>query len=158
MPLFETIEDLRAAPTVMEDLFNNMEYHSICTGAECRRSCLGIQTATRTAVISLRTEPVHRTAGACGSVRRYGVKLVVSRRGGSIKRRTDQPRDLSQPPKAFQGPVKITEQGEVIAYRYSNEAIARRHLQQVANAVLTALGSPSKEIRQRRAAMDTLRR
>ena len=36
----------------------------------------------------------------------------------------------------------MTEQGEVIAYRYSNPAIARRHLHQVLNAVLLAYGAP----------------
>ena len=46
----------------------------------------------------------------------------------------------------------------MIAYRYGNEDIARRHLHQVMNAVLMALGAPSKvEVRPEwRAAMDTL--
>jgi phosphoenolpyruvate carboxylase len=42
----------------------------------------------------------------------------------------------------MQGPIKITEQGEVIAYRYGNPDIAYRHLQQVINAALLALGKP----------------
>jgi phosphoenolpyruvate carboxylase len=40
------------------------------------------------------------------------------------------------------GEIKITEQGEVIAYRYSNAAIARRHLNQVMHAVFMVLGAP----------------
>src|SRR5688500_10175534 len=44
----------------------------------------------------------------------------------------------------MQGGIKITEQGEVIAYRYSNAEIARRHLHQVMHAVLLATGQPSR--------------
>jgi len=40
----------------------------------------------------------------------------------------------------LQGGVKITEQGEVIAYRYSNRGIGHRHLHQVMNAVLIGMG------------------
>jgi phosphoenolpyruvate carboxylase len=40
------------------------------------------------------------------------------------------------------GRIKITEQGEVIAYRYSNIEIARRHLHQVMHAVLMAVAVP----------------
>ena len=92
---------------------------------------------------------------------KHGIKLELFHgRGGSIGRGGGPTNRaiLSQPPKAFQGPIKITEQGEVIAYRYSNEAIARRHLQQVMNAVLMSLGAPSKvEVRPEwRAAMDDL--
>jgi phosphoenolpyruvate carboxylase len=41
------------------------------------------------------------------------------------------------------GRLKITEQGEVIAYRYLNVEIARRHLHQTLHAVLVAVGAPS---------------
>ena len=47
---------------------------------------------------------------------------------------------MSQPPESLRGGVKITEQGEVIAYRYSNKGIGHRHLNQVLNAVLLGMG------------------
>ena len=58
-------------------------------------------------------------------------------RGGSIGRGGGPTNRaiLSQPPASMQGRIKMTEQGEVIAYRYSNPEIARRHLHQVMNAV-----------------------
>jgi phosphoenolpyruvate carboxylase len=63
-------------------------------------------------------------------------------RGGSIGRGGGPTNRaiISQPPMTFQGQIKITEQGEVIAYRYSNAEIARRHLQQIGHAVLMSLG------------------
>ncbi|MBN2469738.1 MAG: phosphoenolpyruvate carboxylase, partial [Anaerolineae bacterium] len=57
----------------------------------------------------------------------------IGRGGGPTNRAI-----LAQPPAALRGPVKITEQGEVIAYRYSNAAIAHRHLHQVLHAALLA--------------------
>jgi phosphoenolpyruvate carboxylase len=67
-------------------------------------------------------------------------------RGGSIGRGGGPTNRaiLAQPPGSLHGRIKITEQGEVIAYRYSNEEIARRHLHQVLHAVLLAFGAPSK--------------
>jgi phosphoenolpyruvate carboxylase len=63
-------------------------------------------------------------------------------RGGSIGRGGGPTNRAirSQPPLSLHGGIKITEQGEVIAYRYSNSQIAYRHLQQVMNAALLAIG------------------
>ena len=72
-----------------------------------------------------------------------GVSLELFHgRGGSIGRGGGPTNRaiLSQPPQSLHGGVKITEQGEVIAYRYSNKAIAHRHLNQVLNAVLIGMG------------------
>src|SRR5205823_9640124 len=81
-------------------------------------------------------------------------------RGGSIGRGGGPANRaiLAQPASSMQGRIKMTEQGEVIAYRYSNPEIARRHLQQVMNAVLLVTGAPpATEVRSEwREAMDTL--
>jgi len=45
---------------------------------------------------------------------------------------------LAQPAGSVGGRFKVTEQGEVIFARYGHPVIARRHLEQVASAVLTA--------------------
>src|SRR5262249_9673493 len=68
-------------------------------------------------------------------------------RGGSIGRGGGPTGQaiLSQPPLSMQGAIKITEQGEVIAYRYSNADIARRHMHHVINAVLLVTGLPSAD-------------
>jgi phosphoenolpyruvate carboxylase len=75
----------------------------------------------------------------------YGITLELFHgRGGSIGRGGGPAHRaiLSAPLGALSGRIKMTEQGEVIAYRYSNPAIARRHLHQVLNAMLLALGAP----------------
>jgi phosphoenolpyruvate carboxylase len=82
---------------------------------------------------------------------KHGVALELFHgRGGSIGRGGGPTAQaiLSQPPQSMQGGIKITEQGEVIAYRYSNTEIARRHLHQVIHAVLIAMGAPpASEVR-----------
>jgi phosphoenolpyruvate carboxylase len=45
---------------------------------------------------------------------------------------------LAQAPGSVNGSFKVTEQGEVIFARYGQEAIAKRHLEQVGSAVLLA--------------------
>jgi phosphoenolpyruvate carboxylase len=50
---------------------------------------------------------------------------------------------LAQPPGSVAGRFKVTEQGEVIFARYGHPAIAQRHLEQVASAVLIASAAPA---------------
>jgi phosphoenolpyruvate carboxylase len=57
---------------------------------------------------------------------------------------------LSSAPGAIRGRLKLTEQGEVVADRYANPAIALRHLEQLTNAVMVA-SSARHEERNRRA-------
>jgi phosphoenolpyruvate carboxylase len=66
---------------------------------------------------------------------------------------------LAQPPGSVGGRFKVTEQGEVIFARYGHPAIAQRHLEQVASAVLltsatprAAAGEPAAEQRFRQVA------
>ncbi len=149
VPLFETIEDLRDASEVMAALFNNPEYHKHLEIRGMRQQImLGYSDSSKDGGYIASNWNLYMAQQALAEVcGRYGVKLELFHgRGGSIGRGGGPTNRaiLAQPPKAFQGPIKITEQGEVIAYRYSNEAIARRHLQQVMNAVLISLGSPLK--------------
>jgi phosphoenolpyruvate carboxylase len=44
----------------------------------------------------------------------------------------------SQPPGSINGRFRLTEQGEVIASRYSNPELAHRHLEQIVHAILLA--------------------
>ena len=163
VPLFETIEDLRAAPEVMSALFANEEYHKHLLKRGLRQQImLGYSDSNKDGGYLASNWNLYTAQQALAEMCvAHGVKLELFHgRGGSIGRGGGPTNRaiLSQPPNALQGPIKITEQGEVIAYRYGNEAIARRHLQQVMNAVLTALGTPSTvEVRPEwRAAMDSL--
>ena len=61
----------------------------------------------------------------------HGRGGALGRGGGPTNRAI-----LGQPPGSVDGRFKATEQGEVTFARYGNPAIARRHLEQITNAVL----------------------
>jgi len=63
----------------------------------------------------------------------HGRGGALGRGGGPANRAV-----LAQAPGSVAGRFKVTEQGEVIFARYGHTAIARRHLEQVTNAVLMA--------------------
>ncbi|MBI5670927.1 MAG: phosphoenolpyruvate carboxylase [Chloroflexi bacterium] len=151
VPLFETIDDLERAPEVMTALFNNPEYrkHLEARGARHglrQQIMIGYSDSSKDGGYIASTWNLYTAQQnlieVCG---KYGVSLQLFHgRGGSIGRGGGPTNRaiLSQPPESLRGGIKITEQGEVIAYRYSNAEIARRHLHQVMHAVLLAMGTP----------------
>src|SRR5258708_18768712 len=68
-----------------------------------------------------------------------GIRLTLFHGRGGALGRGGGPANRAiraQAPGSIGGHFKVTEQGEVVFARYSNPAIARRHLEQVASAVL----------------------
>ena len=71
--------------------------------------------------------------------RRAPHDLPRARRGARARRRPGQPaRSSAQPPGSVDGRFTVTEQGEVAFARYGDPALARRHLEQLTNAVVRA--------------------
>jgi len=145
VPLFETIDDLKAAPQIMTALFENPEYRKqLAARGMHQQIMLGYSDSNKDGGYLASNWNLYAAQKELAEVCvRYGVELELFHgRGGSIGRGGGPTNRaiLSQPPSAFQGALKITEQGEVIAYRYSNAEIARRHLQQLMHAALLSLG------------------
>ncbi|GAB1422333.1 phosphoenolpyruvate carboxylase [Anaerolineales bacterium] len=148
VPLFETIQDLENAPDTMDNLFSNTAYRAYMEQRARVRGLrqqimIGYSDSSKDGGYLASNWNLYKAQGRLTEhCLEQGVSLELFHgRGGSIGRGGGPTNRaiLSQPPASLRGGIKITEQGEVIAYRYGNEAIARRHLQQVMNAVIIAM-------------------
>lgn len=149
VPLFETIDDLKNAPEVMKTLFDNPVYRKHLEVRADERGLhqqimIGYSDSSKDGGYLASNwnlyQAQQKLTEACAE---KGVLLELFHgRGGSIGRGGGPTNRAirSQPPSSLKGGIKITEQGEVIAYRYSNEDIAYRHLHQVMNAAILSLG------------------
>ncbi len=147
VPLFETIDDLRRAPDILRALFAMPEIQAQLDARGRRQQImLGYSDSNKDGGYFSSNWNLYLAQESLSEVcRANGVALELFHgRGGSIGRGGGPANRsiLSQPPGSVHGRLKITEQGEVIAYRYSNAEIARRHLNQGIHAVLLAVGSP----------------
>ncbi|MEO3876131.1 phosphoenolpyruvate carboxylase [Nonomuraea sp. B12E4] len=143
VPLFESGQDLANSPHVLtgmldipqvrERLADNGRRMEIMLGYSDSAKELGPAAAT----LRLYEAQEELTAWAAA----HDVKLrMFHGRGGALGRGGGPANRavLAQAPGSVAGRFKVTEQGEVIFARYGHIAIARRHLEQVANAVLLA--------------------
>jgi phosphoenolpyruvate carboxylase len=143
VPLFETVADLQAAPDVMEEMLGlaDVKRRLEQTGRTLE-VMLGYSDSTKevgplSATLALYDAQSRLTAWA----RRRKVRLTMFHGRGGALGRGGGPANRAvraQAPGSVAGRFKVTEQGEVVFARYGNAAIARRHLEQVASAVLEA--------------------
>ncbi|GIO34329.1 MULTISPECIES: phosphoenolpyruvate carboxylase [Paenibacillus] len=143
VPLFETIEDLHAAPEIMKRLFHLPIYRqSIAARNDLQEIMLGYSDSNKdggavTANYELRVALKELTAVA----NEAGIKLKFFHGRGGALGRGGMPLNrsiLAQPASTIGGGIKITEQGEVISSRYSLKGIAYRSLEQATSALITA--------------------
>ncbi len=152
VPLFETIEDLGKADERMETLFTDPVYEKQIAAREgFQEVMLGYSDSNKDGGYWMANWALHQAIGALGrKAEEHGVdQRLFHGRGGTVGRgggRTNQA-ILALPPEAQNGRIRFTEQGEVISFRYALPAIARRHLEQIINAMLraTAAATPPHE-------------
>src|SRR5215213_5804028 len=161
VPLFESIEDLRNCPAVCWNLWTSSDYARLLDAWERRQEVmLGYSDSnkdggmlTSTWEIFRAHRELHRVAHECGVTLRlfHGRGGTVGRGGGPTHRAI-----TAQPPGAFAGELKITEQGEVLNWKYADPVLAERSLELMVAASLDALArtdvpAPEREARWERA-------
>jgi phosphoenolpyruvate carboxylase len=142
-PLFETVEDLRRAPEVLGYLLEDPFYRSsLRAGDDLQEIMLGYSDSGKDAGYVTSNWRLYEAQSLLSSVaRRYGVNLrLFHGRGGSAGRGGGPSYQaiMAQPPRTLGGRIRITEQGEVISFKYSMRGLARRNLDTVLAAVLEA--------------------
>ena len=143
IPLFETIPDLRNAPHIMRDLIALPGLDAIIEhqGNE-QEVMLGYSDSNKDGGFLTSNWELYRAELALVSLfNERGVTLrLFHGRGGTVGRGGGPTYQaiLSQPPGTVDGQIRLTEQGEVIASKFSNPEIGRRNLETVIAATLEA--------------------
>jgi phosphoenolpyruvate carboxylase len=140
-PLFETIDDLRNAPQIMDALFRNEVYRQhLAARGNHQQIMIGYSDSNKDGGYLCANwmlyEAQRNLAAMCDQ---HGVRMTLFHGRGGTLGRGGGPTNraiLAQPPGSVRGRFKITEQGEVISSRYDNREVAHRHLEQMVNAVL----------------------
>ena len=142
-PLFETVDDLERAPEVLRLLLDDSFYRStLASGGNLQEIMLGYSDSGKDAGYITSNWTLYKAQGLLSDIaREHEVKLrLFHGRGGSAGRGGGPSYDAikGQPPGTLDGRIRITEQGEVISFKYSMRGLARRNLDTVLAAVLEA--------------------
>ena len=169
VPLFETVEDLKRAPEVMRELFELPLYRASLAGGyeyvsaqkddlantthnplqpnNLQEVMLGYSDSNKDSGFLSSNWEIHKAQRALQKVAaEYGISLrIFHGRGGSVGRGGGPAYSaiLAQPTDTVDGRIKITEQGEVLASKYSLPELALYHLETMTTAVIQSslLGS-----------------
>ena len=144
VPLFETLDDLINAKSVMETLFSNSWYRKLIKNKQ--EIMIGYSDSSKDA------------GKLCASWHQYKAQEEILKiakkfkidvtffhgRGGSAGRGGGpiQATLRSQPPKSVNGKIRITDQGEVIQQKYGYEPLAKYNLCSYIGAVMEATLDP----------------
>jgi phosphoenolpyruvate carboxylase len=153
VPLFETVEDLRGAPHVLDGMVELEPVRNQLDRTGRLEVMLGYSDSTKevgpvSASLALYEAQANLVRWASGR----GLRLTLFHGRGGALGRGGGPANRAiraQAPGSIAGHFKVTEQGEVVFARYSNLAIARRHLEQVASAVLMSSLPEVEEVAER---------
>jgi phosphoenolpyruvate carboxylase len=133
VPLFESVEALRAAPRIYEELLDT---------SGCREVMVGYSDSAKDAgYLAAQWEIRRALVALAGVARRRGAELTVFHGRGGSSGRGGGPTYaaiLAQPQGEPPGHLKITEQGETIAFKYGLPGLARHNLESALAATLLA--------------------
>lgn len=171
VPLFETVEDLKRAPAVMTELFELPLYRACLAGGyenvdksksylnlpdltphNLQEIMLGYSDSNKDSGFLSSNWEIHKAQKNLARIgNQYGIDIKIFHgRGGSVGRGGGPAYAaiLAQPTSTINGRIKITEQGEVLASKYSLPELALYNLETISTAAIQAslLGSGFDDI------------
>lgn len=149
VPLFESIDSLGNSHEIMRRVWTAPEYRALVDSwSGWQEVMLGYSDSnkdggmlTSTWEIYKAHRALHRVAHECG------VKLrLFHGRGGTVGRGGGPTHSaiLAQPVGDFSGQIRITEQGEVLSWKYADPVLAEWNLELMIAAALEALSRPNR--------------
>jgi phosphoenolpyruvate carboxylase len=143
VPLFETIEDLRAASAIMEPLFASAPYReALKSRGDLQEVMIGYSDSNKDGGILTSNWELYKAQRDLSRLTRaHGLRLrLFHGRGGTVSRGGGPTYEaiLAQPPGTVTGEIKLTEQGEVLAWKYGVPELADRNLEQALSATILA--------------------
>ena len=152
VPLFESIEDLQRAPEICRALWTSPEYRKLLASwNNMQELMLGYSDSNKDGGMLTSTWEIYRAHAALHAVAKecdvhlrlfHGRGGTVGRGGGPTHRSI-----YAQPFDSFQGELRITEQGEVLSFKYADVVLAERNLELMLAAALDALARPNDRLR-----------
>ncbi len=147
VPLFESIEALRSSPGIMERVWNAAEFRPLLDSwGRTHEVMLGYSDSNKDGGMFTSTWELHKAQHRLHEVaRECGVNLrIFHGRGGTVGRGGGPTHAaiLAQPAGDFSGEIRITEQGEVLSWKYSDAVLAEWNLEIMIAACLEALTMP----------------
>jgi phosphoenolpyruvate carboxylase len=148
VPLFESIDSLRAASKVMRRLWSSSEYQPLLDSwGRWQEVMLGYSDSNKDGGMLTSTwelykahRELHRAA------KEFDVNLrLFHGRGGTVGRGGGPTHSaiLAQPPGCFSGQIRVTEQGEVLNWKYADPILAEWNLELMIAASLEAFTRPT---------------
>jgi len=147
VPLFESIEDLRQSATICASIWSDPAYGKLLEGWDRRQEVmLGYSDSNKDGGMLTSTWELYKAQAALHArAKDFRIRLrLFHGRGGTVGRGGGPTHSaiVAQPPGAFDGDIRITEQGEVLNWKYSDQILAERNLEVMVAASLEALLRP----------------
>lgn len=147
VPLFETLDDLDRAPAVVDALLQIPWYRDYCSGWQ--QVMIGYSDSAKDAGQLAAAWAQYRAQEALVEVaRRHGVRLrLFHGRGGAVGRGGGPAHAaiLSQPPGSVNGSIRVTEQGEMIRFKFGLPSVAEQSMALYTAATMEATLLPPPE-------------
>ncbi len=141
--LFESIDSLRAAGAIMRRVWSDPEYAPLLDSwGRWQEVMLGYSDSNKDGGMLTSTWEIYKAHRELHHVaQEFGIKLrLFHGRGGTVGRGGGPTHSaiLAQPPGCFSGQIRVTEQGEVLNWKYADPVLAEWNLELMIAASLEA--------------------